>query len=164
MALIDFPNLARRLPYPDELPIVVEPVILETVRDTHYGMDADDDWNSLFPNGFSLEPITNATFLNFEAAAKVPSVYNQLYCLNRLRKIFMNPGWEGDRCKDRQVHRCLNLLRQGILCNGDTALEPTVTVGHEGAKETGASGYEVEHVCTDWTKVRAATEQRLRSQ
>ena len=90
-------------------------------------------------------------------------MYNQLYCLNRLRKIFMNPGWEEDKCKDRQVHRCLNLLRRGLLCNGDTALEPTITVEHEGAKETGASGYDVKHICRDWTKVRAATEQRLGS-
>jgi hypothetical protein len=160
--LIDLPDLARRFPYPDELPIAAEPVVLKTVRDAHYGMDADSDWASLFPEGFSLDPITNAS-LSQEVISKVPSVYNQLFCLNRLRKIFMNPGWEEDKCKDRQVHRCLNLLRQGLLCNGDTALEPTITVEHEGAKETGASGYDVKHVCRDWTKIRAATEQRLGS-
>ncbi|KAF6755419.1 hypothetical protein DFP72DRAFT_1067706 [Ephemerocybe angulata] len=141
----------------------LDPVVLMTVKDEHYSMESDSDWESLFPNGFSIAPITpnSGPAMSSTATTKVPSVYNQLWCLNQLRKAYMRPGWENDQCRDKQVHRCLNLLRQGILCNGDTTLEPTITVDHQGAKVTGASGYDVKHVCRDWTKVRAATEQRL---
>lgn len=140
--------------------------MLLTVADDHYKMDAHNDWETLFPRGFSQSALSlvNSSQASRATSPKVPSMYNQLWCLNELRKIYMTPGWEKDTCRDKQVHRCLNLVRQGLLCNGDTALEPTVTLGNPGPKETaetGATGYDVKHVCRDWVKIRAATEELL---
>jgi hypothetical protein len=56
----------------------------------------------------------------------------------------------------------MNMLRQALLCNADTSLEPVVTItGAEGAKETGATGVDVVHVCRDWTKIREVMRQRI---
>lgn len=154
------PNLARRLPYPGELPIELDPVAYQTIRHRHYRPDAEADWESMFPQGYPLEAITNQTLLREKALTSVPSVYNQLWCLNNLRKIWRNPGWQNDTCKDNQVHRCMNMLRQALLCNGDTSLEPVVDIKDEKGVvvERGATGTDVVHVCRDWIRIRGETE------
>ncbi|KAF6756976.1 hypothetical protein DFP72DRAFT_892862 [Ephemerocybe angulata] len=152
----------RRTPYPGELAIEHEPVILVSYKDGKYKLDADDEWASMFPRGLSLERTTNTSrTASPHKTLRIPSLYNQLWCLNTLRQIHMTPGWANDGCRDRQVHTCLNLLRQGALCTGDTALEPPVDRNHSPYK---VPGYQVEHVCRDWAKVRAVTEAMLNSQ
>jgi hypothetical protein len=98
--------------------------------------------------------------LREKALVRVPSVYNQLWCLNNLRHIWATPGWQDDICRDKQVHRCMNILRQALLCNGDTAIEPVVEIRDEDGKliDRGATGTDVVHVCRDWTRIREATE------
>ena len=158
--MLTFPYLDRRAPYPGELPIEVDPVGYQTIRHNHYRPDADADWASMFPQGYPIEPITNHTMLREKALESVPSVYNQLWCLNNLRRIWANPGWQSDTCKDKQVHRCMNILRQALLCNGDTSLEPVVDIRDEEGKliDRGATGTDVVHICRDWTQIREATE------
>lgn len=152
----------RRLPYPGEFPIELEPVGYQTIQHTNYRIEADDEWKSLFPEEYSLQPIPNATILRERSLATVPALYNELWCLNRLREIFLSPGWQNDTCRDKQVHRCMNMLRQALLCNADTSLETVVTItGAEGVKETGATGVDVVHVCRDWTKIREIMRQRI---
>lgn len=51
---------------------------------------------------------------------------------------------------------CLNFLRQAILCNCDTTLDPLVTViDRDGTMTTGTDGLGVTHVCRDWSQVYA---------
>jgi hypothetical protein len=156
------PYLGKRFPYPGELPIDLDPVAFLAVNHESYRIHMDDQWKSMFPKGYPLEPITDPSILPQRALVKVPALYNHLWCLNRLREIFMSPGWENDTCKDKQVHRCLNLVRQSMMCAGDSTLEPALDLmNEEGEPERSATGIDILHVCRDWTQIRNVTEQRF---
>ena len=117
----------------------------------HYGMDADWEWETLLPSnyasGFQLNPA--------DKQQHSISVYHQIFCLGTLRKLYMNPGWEDDIKKQDRAHHCLNVLRQAVLCNGDTTLEPSHLELHSDGKEVAAaSGMDVLHVCRNWEELK----------
>ncbi len=67
----------------------------------------------------------------------------------------MNPGWEDDIEKQDGAHHCLNVLRQAVLCNGDTTLEPSHSELRSNGKEVAAaSGMDVLHVCRNWEELQ----------
>lgn len=69
----------------------------------------------------------------------------------------MNPGWADDSAKQNTAHHCLNVIRQAVLCNGDTTLEPSHLETLENGKSVAAaSGMGVLHVCRDWEQLRTS--------
>lgn len=67
---------------------------------------------------------------------------------------------DNDAAKDRHIVHCLDYVRQGILCAGDTTLEEFKAVRDgEGDGEGGAGSFFVDgmgvgHRCRDWGAVR----------
>jgi hypothetical protein len=120
-------------------------------------MQSDSDWDSLFGS--------HKGFVRLDASSNPfePSVYHQLHCLNGLRNIFMQPGWADNKNTNWHVNHCLNYLRQAILCNGDTTLEPSFLYRLKNGKYAPAAhGTGVVHECRDWTAVRRFAENNYR--
>ncbi|KAF8900264.1 hypothetical protein CPB84DRAFT_1962444 [Gymnopilus junonius] len=141
-----------------EIPLSRAPVAMIFVADKHYGMQADEEWESLFGD--------NSGFIRLDAVSNPfeLSLYHQLHCLNGLRKLLIHPGWEGDEEKEWHFRHCLNFLRQAILCNGDTTLEPSFQYELENGTSVPAShGTNVAQECRDWTAVRSFVENNGRS-
>ncbi|KAF9447769.1 hypothetical protein P691DRAFT_670776, partial [Macrolepiota fuliginosa MF-IS2] len=138
-----------------EVPIKIDQVAQFVGANAHYGMGADDEWESLLPSnhfsGVRLDP-TNVH-------RQYISVYHQLSCLNTLRQLYMNPGWENDTKKEGAAHHCMNILRQAVLCNADTTLEPShMEKLSNGKAVPAASGMDVFHVCRNWEQLRTLFE------
>jgi hypothetical protein len=58
-----------------------------------------------------------------------------------------------------RIQHCLNYLRQAILCNSDTTLEPSFPyILPDNTSTSAASGIGVVHKCVDWTQVRSFVE------
>lgn len=76
------------------------------------------------------------------------SMWHQIHCLNHIRTMLVN----GDDGSDHTEH-CFHYLRQAILCNADTTLEPG------GSGEVLPDGSivapkgPVTHTCRDWRQV-----------
>ena len=71
-------------------------------------------------------------------------MFHQIHCLHIIRLALINGP------NDHSGH-CLNFLRQAILCNSDTTLDPLVT--DLDGMTTGTDGLGVMHVCRDWSQV-----------
>ena len=138
----------RNQPGKNEIPLNLLPVLQLVEANQHYGMDADWEWETLLPaSGFQLDPT--------DKQQHFISVHHQIFCLNTLRKLYMNPGWEDDIKKQDRAHHCLNVLRQAVLCNGDTTLEPSHLELHSDGKEVAAaSGMDVLHICRNWEELK----------
>ncbi|KAF9527835.1 hypothetical protein CPB83DRAFT_855697 [Crepidotus variabilis] len=142
--------------YQGELPLQQRPVVMEFKADYLYDIRSDGEWGSLLPQGYLDAKLTADTL--------IPSVYNELDCLDNLRKIYMSPGWENNPEIDKLAHHCINVVRQAIICNGDITVESSVIQTLKDGRITpAATGMGVEHVCRDWTKVRQLTEEQIRT-
>ena len=123
-----------------------------------YDIHNDDDWNTIFPNGYS----TGFVRLGKGAKFYEPSIYHQMHCLNILRQSIVHHDWSNATNQERvlwHVHHCLNMIRQAILCNADSTLEPSFFYRlNKGKNESAASGLDVLHTCRDWTQIRAYAE------
>jgi L-lactate utilization protein LutB len=70
-------------------------------------------------------------------------------------QLYRNGTLEMDEHKEFHITHCLSYLRQSILCNLDTTLEPArEAVTKSGEHVHAAYGTGVEHECRDWTQVR----------
>jgi hypothetical protein len=85
-------------------------------------------------------------FKNVSGRAFGISMFHQIHCLHMIRLALINGP-------DDHSGHCLNFLRQGILCNCDTTLDPLV-INLDGTT-TGTDGLGVTHVCRDWSQVYA---------
>lgn len=146
------------LPGPNEAPLHLKPVVQLVDKNPHYGMSADAEWDTLLPSnhatGIHLVESTNSG-----EQGHFISIYHQISCLNTLRKLRMNPGWADDQKKQNMAHHCLNVLRQAVLCNGDTTLEPShLEMDSNGKGVAAASGMDVLHVCKNWEGLRTMAE------
>ncbi|KAF9463669.1 hypothetical protein BDZ94DRAFT_1258260 [Collybia nuda] len=138
-----------------EVPIIIEPAMLKVQATEHYNINNDDDWYSTYaPSGYGSGSIrlSDTDFYR-------PAVYHQFHCLDMLRRSIVHHNWSDvatEHRMERRVHQCLNMIRQAILCNSDTTLEPSYIYGvRDGRNESAASGLDVPHVCRDWTQVRS---------
>lgn len=137
--------------HPIELPLDLEIVAL-TFEDSKYystsGLTAWSEWNLLdhFQQGHG--------FVRLGANGRLfgVSMFHQLHCLQMIRLALINGP------NDHSGH-CLNFLRQAILCNSDTTLDPVYTNG----SVSGSSGLGVTHICRDWSQVYAYIEENQRS-
>jgi hypothetical protein len=121
----------------------------------------DDDWSTIIPNhGFVLLDSPSEEADENGRAFYAVSMYHQLHCLNGFRRLTVaaKNGTMTQHNVDHAVH-CLSYLRQLLLCQADTALEParlatTVT----GGKTQAVYGEGTTHQCRDWTQVRGFVE------
>lgn len=142
-------------PGKNEAPLSLLPVLQLVEANGHYGMNADREWETLLPPNY----VTGLLFHSTDKRRHFISVYYQISCLNSLRKLYMNPGWEDDIEKQDGAHHCLNVLRQAVLCNGDTTLEPSHSELRSNGKEVAAaSGMDVLHVCRNWEELKILSE------
>ncbi|KAJ7605957.1 hypothetical protein DFH06DRAFT_1252137 [Mycena polygramma] len=141
------------------IPRVLRPAALTVETTEHYGLEAEGDWSSLMPTGHGFG------FVRLGSGA-VPfelSVYHQLHCLSGLRRQFTygSGKWSQERV-EWHTHHCLNYLRQAVLCNADTTVEPAYTFHlTENVTTPAASGMGVVHTCVDWTQLRSYVEENL---
>ncbi|KAG2362352.1 hypothetical protein BDR07DRAFT_1609564 [Suillus spraguei] len=136
--------------YPIELPLDLEIVAL-TFEDSKYystsGLSAWSEWDLLdhFPKGHGFVRLgPNGRLFGV-------SMFHQIHCLQMIRLALINGP------NDHSGH-CLNFLRQAILCNSDTTLDPVYING----SMSGTNGLGVTHICRDWSQVYAYTEENQR--
>ena len=110
----------------------------------HFSLYADDDWGTLFPksSGFTDLGPSNRTFL--------VSSMHQIHCLDVFRVAFVT----NRTGMAHHVQHCLHYMRQVVLCNADTTLEPAFAELHEGQWVYGANAVSSTHRCKDWTALR----------
>ncbi|KXN91608.1 hypothetical protein AN958_12726 [Leucoagaricus sp. SymC.cos] len=144
----------ENVPSTNEAPLDLTPAAQLVGANGHYGMSADEEWDSLLPSNHAT-----GIRLGSSEEGQFISAYHQLSCLNALRKLYMNPGWVDDAKRLDTAHHCLNVLRQAVLCNADTTLEPSHPEKHSNGKVVAAaSGMDVLHVCKNWEKLRTLSE------
>ncbi|KAG1866876.1 hypothetical protein F4604DRAFT_2022646 [Suillus subluteus] len=124
--------------HPIELPLNLEIVAL-TFEDSKYystsRLTAWSEWNLLhhFAEGHG-----------FVRRLFGVSMFHQIHCLQMIRLALINGS------NDHSGH-CFNFLRQAILCNSDTTLDPVYING----SMAGSDGLGVTHICRDWSQVYA---------
>ncbi|PIL23328.1 hypothetical protein GSI_14639 [Ganoderma sinense ZZ0214-1] len=144
----DFSYVADDYP-PTLLPPHQHPrsVALITEETVHYWPQTPHDWESMAPAG-------SGGFVRLGPQKQLFAVamYHQLHCLRRLQQATTSsngPGLDGTG----EVHRrCLNYLRQMLLCAANVRLEPLTEDRASGDLKTDGIG--LEHRCRDWTVVR----------
>ncbi|KAI1783236.1 hypothetical protein LXA43DRAFT_903912 [Ganoderma leucocontextum] len=128
--------------YPMYYPLDIRDVLLVPEETAHYaitGPDADAEWQSAFPPGGGF------VCLGPERRPFGLALYHQMHCLDRIRRGIGKNGY------NPHVHHCINYLRQAILCEGDTTIEPGVpNLGDKVVRTT------VQRTCRDWTQVYEA--------
>jgi hypothetical protein len=145
---------------PNKLPVRLREAALEVewLDDEVYGLYADADWRSLFPQGQSGFVALGGTRERFAIG-----MYHQLHCLEVLRTGYAAgkgaaleyPG--NGTIWDHHVNHCLNYLREVVLCNADTTLIPAIPEDGEFI----ATSMGVVHRCKDWTQLREIVERNM---
>lgn len=124
-------------------------------------MNDEDDWSTIIPNhGFVLLDSSSEEADESGRAFYAVSMYHQLHCLNGFRRLTVaaKNGTMTQHNVDHAVH-CLSYLRQLLLCQADTALEPArLATTVSGGKTQAVYGEGTTHQCRDWTQVRAFVE------
>jgi hypothetical protein len=127
--------------HPIELPLDLDIVALTFEDSKHYstsGPTAWSEWDLLdsFPEGHGFVRLgPNGRLFGV-------SMFHQIHCLQMIRLALINGP------NDHSGH-CLNFLRQAILCNSDTTLDPVYISG----SMAGSDGLGVTHICRDWSQV-----------
>ena len=121
----------------------------------HYGLNDSDDWDSLFPDGHGFVYLPRDGDLPNEGYYAI-TMYHQLHCLNGFRHLVINAMANNvTELNIAHAKHCLSYLRQGLLCQADTALEPAEfarTVN--GGTTQAVHGDGTTHLCRDWSQVR----------
>ncbi|KFY14148.1 hypothetical protein V492_02825 [Pseudogymnoascus sp. VKM F-4246] len=161
-------------------PIPLKTVVFED--ETPYrdiGPAGDKLWNDMMPKGKGFVRLPNARLYDLPpskpsgngtdgAEEFSASVTHQLHCLAMLRDVIVQFGkgsasrfWDQSaKGGDGHAYHCLDYIRQGILCAGDTSLE-FVKVEYDElgkVKSSSVDGDGVAHVCRDWGVVKEALE------
>lgn len=127
---------------------------LRPVNDSH-------DWSTIIPNhGFVLLDSPSEEADENGRAFYAISMYHQLHCLNGFRRLTVaaKNGTMTQHNVEHAVH-CLSYLRQLLLCQADTALEPArLATTVSGGKTQAVYGEGTTHRCRDWTQVRSFVE------
>lgn len=123
--------------YPSYYPLDIRNVSFVPENTVHYGIagpDADKEWLSVFPPGQGFVQLgTNGRRFGI-------ALYHQMHCLDIIRRAI---GKE----YNRHVHHCFNYLRQSVLCEADSTIEPGVPSLGKVVK------IGVGRTCRDWTQV-----------
>lgn len=74
------------------------------------------------------------------------SMIHQLHCLRSIRDSMAQSWTDMDNNSRNHAHHCLNYLRDRMLCQADTTLEPgDFAIQNFSRRRSGAT-----HTCTDW--------------
>ncbi|PYI28111.1 hypothetical protein BP00DRAFT_273046 [Aspergillus indologenus CBS 114.80] len=133
----------------------------------------DGAWDNLMPLGegylriphprrFDIPP--SSPILNDPDAAELYMVssVHQLHCLRILRDVIVKVDNKNTTGKvDKHVFHCLDYLRQGIICAGDTTLEWARVRRHANGDFAGYffDGRGSVHQCRDWTTIMGILEE-----
>jgi hypothetical protein len=109
----------------------------------YLGMDNDHqtwaEWDNLRPVGAGYL-FLGQTYLPIDV-----SMWHQVHCLNHIRTLISI----GDDGSDHTLH-CFHYLRQGILCNADSTLEPRRRPSFEDEGNEVFPGDGITHTCKDF--------------
>ncbi|KAK0455600.1 uncharacterized protein EV420DRAFT_1552163 [Desarmillaria tabescens] len=113
--------------------------------DHNYDITSDHDWESIFPSNGNDYHV---------------SMYRQLACLDTIRRAHLILYARQSNTSEtplllKEAQWCFGYLRQIILCNADTTLEPSVRVYDlDDVFLQDATGLGEYHRCYDWTRIR----------
>ena len=137
--------------------------VIDAEESDRYGLHDDNDWASVTPLGKGFVKIGDRDGVEDYYAI---SMYHQFHCLNDFRKMLSGRQRNESRAEHDKMHvvHCLAYLRQMILCNADTTLEPAFSaLNTDGRKTKAAYGAGVIHQCRDWEQIREFSEVNFQS-
>ena len=124
-------------------------VMMEIEESVHYSLsdpEANEEWMYGIPYGGGTYRV--GTFNR----TLVGTMFHQLHCVRTMRKILVEGAKGGT---DHHAQHCLRYLREEILCEANTTLEPgDFTTTNFTEKRAGAA-----YACRDWTQVYSEVEQ-----
>ncbi|KAJ4473265.1 hypothetical protein C8J55DRAFT_519024 [Lentinula edodes] len=145
-------------PVESELPMTVNPAVLNFMLAQHYEITNVSEWATLVPHKGSRVRFPSKS--SFEDDFEV-ALFHDLHCLDVIRDVFVSMR-DGSSAHSPEAEECLGTIRQAILCAADITLEPTEIVCYDGESCNNfgpeASGDNVEHSCRDWVQVREFVE------
>lgn len=119
-------------------------VAMEVEESVHYSLNAPealDEWSRGTPYGggtYRIGPLNRTA---------VCSLFHQLHCIRTLHTLLAK-GSHGDASHHHAQH-CLRYLREEILCDANTSLEPgDFTLSNFSEKRVEAT-----YMCRDWNQV-----------
>ncbi|PIL23329.1 hypothetical protein GSI_14640 [Ganoderma sinense ZZ0214-1] len=124
--------------YPMYFPLDIRHVLLVPEDTVHYGIvspDADAEWESIPPPGKGFVHLGGGRTFGI-------ALYHQMHCLDT-----------------KHVHHCFNYLREAILCEADTAIEPGMPTSSWSSDVDGAGMMGSGRTCKDWTQVYMAVKE-----
>ena len=130
---------------------------MTTARDLRFGLYDHDNWAELNPpsSGFVINLHTNESYL--------VTYYHSIHCLDSVRKLIARTG-NLTALDEEHAGHCLDYLRQILTCHADDTMEPMVDgEALDGAKVRVVQGWGTEHVCRDWTQLRAFVDKNFES-
>ena len=98
-------------------PLDIRHVLLVPEDSVHYGIlgpYTDAEWKSIPPPGGEFVQ------LGHRGRTFAIALYHQMHCLDIIRRAI------GDKSYTNHVHHCFNYLREAVLCEADTTIEPGV--------------------------------------
>ena len=123
--------------------------MMEIEESVHYSLsdpEANEEWMYGIPYGGGTYRV--GTFNR----TLVGTMFHQLHCVRTMRKILVEGAKGGT---DHHAQHCLRYLREEILCEANTTLEPgDFTTSNFTEKRAGAA-----YACRDWTQVYIEVEQ-----
>ncbi|KAJ3787222.1 hypothetical protein GGU11DRAFT_743395 [Lentinula aff. detonsa] len=147
-------------PLTSELPLTVNPAVLNFLFAQHYEITNDSEWATLLPNKGSRVRLPSKQQRSMEDDFEV-ALYHDLHCLDVIRSVFVSMR-DGSSAHSPEAEECLGTIRQAILCTADITLEPAEVICYDGEEcnDAGpeASGNNVDHSCRDWVQVRKFVE------
>jgi len=143
---------ARDAPLASELPLSVEPAILEFISEQHYHIENDSEWATLVPAHGARVRLGASPREEWDVA-----LFSDLACLDVVRRAFLQMR-DGAIAASPAAETCLGQLRQAIVCTADTTLEPARIVCDEAGHCGGAASGETAHRCRNWAQVREFVE------
>ncbi|KAJ3825045.1 hypothetical protein EV361DRAFT_950156 [Lentinula raphanica] len=163
------------IPLALELPLPLNPVVLNFLFAQHYEITNDTEWATLIPDkGTHVHLPSHHSSQEFEVA-----LYHDLHCLNIIRSVFVSMR-DGSTAHSPEAEQCLGTIRQAILCTADVTLEPAELVCYDDDESDGgleeeekewctnvgpeASGNNVDHRCRDWVQVREFVQKNQKNQ
>ncbi|KAH8091354.1 hypothetical protein BXZ70DRAFT_1011168 [Cristinia sonorae] len=118
--------------------------------DDSFSLYSDDDWGTIFP-----KPWSGFMSLGPDNQPYTLTLYHQLHCLDAIRVSFVVNGTGSGE----HVEHCLRYLKQTLLCNADTTLEPAHWLRNTaGGRVPASNGVGVVHECKGWEALRRIVE------
>lgn len=159
--------------YPELLPLPspLAQTTLTVEKSMHYqmnGSQAEAEWSTALPNGGGVFwlPVT-AESVDDKRPFTV-TMFHQIKCLDIVRRAILQRAQQvnlqvttpADQDSElaQDATECIAYLRQMTLCASDTTIEPQSVRAWEEDGITAVDGYDVMHVCRDWSVVWDAAE------